>query len=60
MTADVPLPDEFRLRADTYADIVPMHVDGAYYRDGQLVQSTVRDAPEIPEEEKPGWTVQGR
>ncbi|MFE9834014.1 hypothetical protein ACFYP4_02525 [Streptomyces sp. NPDC005551] len=57
MTAD--LPEEFRSRPDTYEGIVPAFVDAAYYKDGQLVHSTLREAPEVPEEEQPGWTVQG-
>ncbi|MFD4858407.1 hypothetical protein [Streptomyces atratus] len=57
---DTPVPEEFRPRADTYPGFVPMHVDGEYYKDGVLVQSTLRANPEIVPEEEPGWTVQGR
>lgn len=52
-------PPEFAGRPDTYQGIVPMHVDAAYYRDGELMHSTLRTEEEIPEEQKPGWTVQG-
>lgn len=54
-----PPPDEFRGRPDSYEDPVPAYVDAEYYRDGQLVHSTLRDPQELPEEQQPGWTVQG-
>ncbi|MFJ1700420.1 hypothetical protein ACIOHC_36115 [Streptomyces sp. NPDC088252] len=60
MTADVPMPEEFRPRADTYSGIVPMHVDGDYYKDGVLVQAALRTSPTDAPEDEPGWTVQGR
>jgi hypothetical protein len=53
------LPPEFASRPDTYEGIVPAFVDAVYYRDGELVHSTLREEPEVPEAEKPGWTVQG-
>lgn len=60
MSADVPLPEEFRPRADTYSGIVPMHVDGEYYKDGVLIQRANRQQLVSAPEDEPGWTVQGR
>ncbi|MFE6739825.1 hypothetical protein [Streptomyces tubercidicus] len=57
MTA--PIPPEFHSRPDTYEGIIPAFVDAAYYRDGELVHSTLREDEELPEEQQPGWTVQG-
>lgn len=54
-----PLPEEFRGRPDTYEGIIPMFVDAEYYKDGQLVHSTLRQQEEPPAEMTPGWTVQG-
>ena len=59
MTNRPSLPPEFSGRPDTYEGIVPAHVEATYYRDGELIHSTLRDEPEIPEVEQPGWTVQG-
>jgi hypothetical protein len=59
MTDRPPLPPEFSFRPDTYEGIVPAFVEAEYYRDGQLLHSTLREQPEIPEVAKPGWTVQG-
>lgn len=60
MSTGNQLPEEFRARPDTYSGVVPMHVEGAWYKDGVLVHSTLREEPEVPAEEQPGWTVQGR
>lgn len=57
MTA--PIPPEFHSRPDNYEGIIPAFVDAAYYRDGELVHSTLREEEELPEEQQPGWTVQG-
>lgn len=59
MQPDPEMPEEFRQRPDNYEAPVPAWVDGAWYRDGELVHSTLRQPlPERPEEQ-PGWTVQG-
>lgn len=54
-----PVPEEFQGRPDTYEGIVPMHVDAAWYKDGELIHSTLREPQELPDEQQPGWTVQG-
>lgn len=54
-----PQPEEFKPRKDTYEDLPPAFVDAAFYRDGQLVHSTLRQEEPQAEEELPGWTVQG-
>lgn len=59
MSEQPDLPPEFQERPDTYEGILPMFVEGEWYRDGELIHSTLRDKPELPDEEKPGWTVQG-
>lgn len=57
---DAPIPEEFKSRPDDYEGILPIFVDADYYRDGELVHSTLRARVETPPEEEPGWTVQGR
>lgn len=59
MITPPPLPPEFNSRPDTYEGIVPAFVEASYYRDGELVHSTLREEPEVEESDKPGWTVQG-
>lgn len=58
MNSETPIPEEFLLRSDTYSGIVPMHVDGDYYKDGVLLHSARTEAEPAGPEDEPGWTVQ--
>ena len=54
-----PVPEEFSARPDTYEHIPPAFLAAEYFRDGKLIQSTLREPVEERDEMQPGWTVQG-